>query len=73
MRAAPSRLGSGAGFTLVEMVAAMAVLTIAVVAFTQLFAFTIRRSGTTQEQATLQVETRAGLDAFARDLREALC
>jgi prepilin-type N-terminal cleavage/methylation domain-containing protein len=67
------RLASERGFTLVEMIAAMAILSIAVVAFTQLFAFTIRRSSTTQEQATIQTETRAGLDAFARDLREALC
>jgi prepilin-type N-terminal cleavage/methylation domain-containing protein len=67
------RLWAEAGFTLVELIASMAILSIAVVAFTQLFAFTIRRSGTTQEQATLQVETRGGLDALSRDLREALC
>jgi prepilin-type N-terminal cleavage/methylation domain-containing protein len=69
----PKRLQSDRGFTLVEMVAAMAILTIAVAAFTQLFAFTIKRSGTTQEQATIQVETRSALDAFARDLRGAFC
>lgn len=67
------RLASADGFTLVEMIAAMAILSIAVVAFTQIFAFTIRRSSTTQEQATIQTETRAGLDSLSRDLREALC
>jgi prepilin-type N-terminal cleavage/methylation domain-containing protein len=67
------RLEGDRGFTLVEMVAAMAILTIAVAAFSQLFAFTIRRSGTTQEQATIQVETRSALDALARDLRGAFC
>lgn len=73
MAGIPKRLQGDRGFTLVEMVAAMAILTIAVAAFTQLFAFTIKRSGTTQEQATIQTETRAGLDAFARDLRGAFC
>jgi prepilin-type N-terminal cleavage/methylation domain-containing protein len=73
MEALRKRVVEQHGFTLVEMIAAMAILSIAVVAFTQLFAFTIKRSGTTQEQATIQTETRAGLDAFARDLREALC
>lgn len=73
MLALRRRLPAESGFTLVEMVAAMAVLSIAVVAFTQLFGFTIKRSSTTREQATIQAETRAGLDSFARDLREALC
>ena len=61
------------GFTLVELIAAMAVLTIVIIACAQMLAFTVKRTGSTEEQSTLQTETRAGLDAFASDLRQAMC
>ena len=48
------RLHAETGFTLVEMVAAMAILTIVIAAFAQLLAFTIKRSGRTEEQSTVQ-------------------
>ena len=64
---------SEAGFTLVEMISAMAILTILVAAFVQLLSLTITRSGRTQEQSTLQTEVRAGVDALASDLRQAMC
>jgi prepilin-type N-terminal cleavage/methylation domain-containing protein len=67
------RLRGETGFTLVEMVAAMAILTIVVAAFAQLLSFTIKRSGRTEEVSTLQTEARAGLDAFSSDLRQAMC
>ena len=67
------RLHAETGFTLVEMVAAMAILTIVIAAFAQLLAFTIKRSGRTEEQSTVQTQARAGLDAFASDLRQAMC
>lgn len=67
------RLSTEGGFTLVEMVAAMAILTIVIVAFAQLLAFTVKRSGRTEEQSTLQTEARAGIDAFTADLRQAMC
>jgi len=68
-----NRLHAETGFTLVEMVAAMAILTIVIVAFAQLLAFTIKRSGRSEEQSTVQTQARAGLDAFASDLRQAMC
>jgi prepilin-type N-terminal cleavage/methylation domain-containing protein len=68
-----SRLAGAGGFTLVEMVCAMAILTITVAAFAQLFAFTIKRSTQTEEQATVQTEARAGIETFTSDLRQALC
>jgi prepilin-type N-terminal cleavage/methylation domain-containing protein len=67
------RPASEAGFTLVEMIAAMAVLTILVAAFAELLSTTITRSGRLQEQSTLQTEARAGIDVLASDLRQALC
>jgi Tfp pilus assembly protein PilV len=67
------RLHAETGFTLVEMIGAMAVLTIVIAAFAQLLAFTIKRSGRTEEQSTVQTQARAGLDAFASDLRQAMC
>jgi prepilin-type N-terminal cleavage/methylation domain-containing protein len=67
------RLHAETGFTLVEMIAAMAILTIVIAAFAQLLAFTIKRSGRTEEQSTVQTQARAGLDAFASDLRQAMC
>jgi prepilin-type N-terminal cleavage/methylation domain-containing protein len=73
IRGVGSRLTAAGGFTLVEMVCAMAILTITVAAFAQLFAFTIKRSTQTEEQATVQTEARAGIDTFTSDLRQALC
>ena len=61
------------GFTLVELVAAMAVLAIVVAAASQLLAFTVKRANSTEQQSTLQTQARAGLDAFASDLRQAMC
>lgn len=74
LRAAVKRCaGMDAGFTLIEMVAAMAVLTILLASFAELLSTTITRSGRMQEQSTLQTEARAGIDVLASDLRQALC
>jgi len=61
------------GFTIVELIAAMAVLTIVVAAGSQLLAFTLKRANSTEQQSTLQTQVRGGLDAFASDLRQAMC
>jgi prepilin-type N-terminal cleavage/methylation domain-containing protein len=68
-----ARLRSEGGFTLIELVSAMAVFSILIAAFAQLLGTTVIRSGRTQEQSTLQTEVRAGVDALASDLRQALC
>ena len=61
------------GFTLSEMLVVMVILSIVIVAFVELLSLTITRSGRTQEQATLQTEVRAGLDAMTSELRQAMC
>ena len=66
-------LGSEGGFTLVEMIAAIAVLSALVAMFGELLSVTITRSGRSSEQSTLQTEARAALDTFTSDLRQALC
>ncbi len=61
------------GFTLVEMIAAIAVLSVLVAAFGELLSVTVARSGRSSEQSTLQTEARNALNVFAGDLRQALC
>jgi prepilin-type N-terminal cleavage/methylation domain-containing protein len=66
-------LGGEGGFTLVEMIATIAVLSALMAMFAELLSVTVTRSGRSQEQSTLQTEARAALDTFASDLRQALC
>jgi len=66
-------LRSEEGFTLIEMTATIAVLSILVAMFATLLTVTVTRSGRQQEQSTLQTEMRAAVDSFASDLRQALC
>ena len=61
------------GFTLVEMIAAIAVLTLLLAMFAELLSVTVARSGRSREQGTLQTEARAALDEFTVDLRQAIC
>jgi prepilin-type N-terminal cleavage/methylation domain-containing protein len=67
------RLTNESGFTLVEMIAAIAVLSVLVAMFAELLSVTVARSGRTQEQSSLQTEARAALNGFASDMRQALC
>ncbi len=61
------------GFTLIEMLAAIAVLALLMAMFAELLSVTVARSGRSREQSTLQTEARAALDQFTTDLRQALC
>jgi prepilin-type N-terminal cleavage/methylation domain-containing protein len=61
------------GFTLVEMLAAIAVLTLLLAMFAELLSVTVTRSGRSREQGTLQTEARGSLDEFTVDLRQAIC
>ena len=68
-----NRIESEDGFTLIEMIVVMAILTIIVAAFVELLSLTITRSARTEEQATLQTEARAGIDALTSELRQSMC
>jgi prepilin-type N-terminal cleavage/methylation domain-containing protein len=59
------------GFTIIELLAAMAIMGVVIGAFGQLLITTMSSSSRTQEQATLQDLARATIDQFTRDLREA--
>ena len=60
-----------AAYTLVELLVAMAVLSVAFAAFAALLGVLIRHSGETQERSTLQTEARAAIDRLVQDLRQA--
>jgi prepilin-type N-terminal cleavage/methylation domain-containing protein len=68
-----SRVRHEEGFTLVEMLAAIAVLTLLMAMFAELLSVTVARSGRSREQGSLQTEARAALDEFTTDLRQATC
>lgn len=59
-----------AAYTLVELLVAMAVLSVAFAAFAALLGVLIRHSGETQERSTLQTEARAAIDRLVQDLRQ---
>lgn len=59
------------GFTLIEMLAAMAVLAILFAIFSLILSNTIRDSSAVEDQSTAQTEVRAAVDGLAKDLRQA--
>jgi len=59
------------GFTLIEMLAAMAVLAILFAIYSLILSNTIRDSSTVEDQSTAQTEIRAAVDGLAQDLRQA--
>jgi prepilin-type N-terminal cleavage/methylation domain-containing protein len=61
------------GFTLVEMLVTLTVLSVLVTAFSLVFQTTITRSATLTERAALESEGRATVDTLAADLRQATC
>jgi prepilin-type N-terminal cleavage/methylation domain-containing protein len=61
------------GFTLVEMLVTLVVLSILVTAFSLVFQTTITRSATLTEHATLESEGRALVDTIANELRQSAC
>lgn len=69
-RARPS-LRSESGFTLIEMMTSMAVLGVFFAVFATVMSSSIRHGTEIQEQAVLQTEVRASLDALVADLRQA--
>jgi prepilin-type N-terminal cleavage/methylation domain-containing protein len=61
------------GFTLVEMLVTLIVLSILVTAFSLVFQTAITRSATLTEHATLESEGRALIDTVANELRQSSC
>lgn len=61
------------GFTLVEMLVTLTVLSVLVTAFSLVFQTTITRSATLTERAALESEGRATVDTLASELRQATC
>lgn len=61
------------GFTLVEMLVTLVVLSILVTLFSLVFQTTITRSATLTEHASLESEGRATVDTIANELRQAGC
>lgn len=59
------------GFTLVELLVAMAIMGALLSAFGQMLITTSKSSARTEEQATLQDLARTAISGFTRDLREA--
>ncbi len=59
------------GFTLVEMLTVLVVLTFIGMAFAAMFSSVVNHSATIADQITLQTEARAALDRFASDFRQA--
>jgi Tfp pilus assembly protein PilW len=59
------------GFTSVEMLATMAVMTIVLAVFGQLLVTSSRTSDRVEEQATLQNDVRAAVDRLTTDFRQA--
>jgi prepilin-type N-terminal cleavage/methylation domain-containing protein len=63
--------GDERGFTLTEMITAMAILGLVVGAFATILSSTAKHSTQEQEMGVIQAEARASVDEFARDLRQA--
>jgi len=64
-------LRAEAGMTLIELLAAMAIMGVLVGAFGQMLITTSKSSNRTLEQATLQDLAREAINGLARDVREA--
>ena len=65
------RLRRDHGFTLIEMVAAMAVLGILLAALAAGMSLTVTQSSQIQDETTLETEARAVMDEMVRELRQA--
>jgi prepilin-type N-terminal cleavage/methylation domain-containing protein len=61
------------GFTLVEIVIAISLLSILITLFAMMLSTTVARSSTIAEQATLESQGRAVVDVLAADLKQATC
>lgn len=61
------------GFTLIEVLVTLTVLTVVVAAFSAVFQTTITRSATLTEHAALESEGRAAVDQLVSELRQAAC
>jgi len=64
-------LRSERGFTIVELLATMAVMSVVLVVFAQVLITTSHTSTRIEEQATLQNEVRASIDRLTTDFRQA--
>ena len=58
------------GFTLVEMLSAMAVFAIVLASFSMVLSSSIRHSSELEEQTGLETEARAAISSFAQDTRQ---
>jgi prepilin-type N-terminal cleavage/methylation domain-containing protein len=68
------RLADERGFTMVELMASMFILTVGVlVAWSAIMSTTAKTAGRAQELADLQTEVRSAVDAMAMDLRQGEC
>lgn len=61
------------GFTLIELMVIMSILTVVVTAFTETMATTLTRGAAIAEHASLESEGRAVVDVMAAELRQAAC
>jgi prepilin-type N-terminal cleavage/methylation domain-containing protein len=61
------------GFTLIEMLVTLTVLSVIVSAFALVFQTTLTRSATLTEHSALESEGRATIDTIAAELRQAAC
>jgi prepilin-type N-terminal cleavage/methylation domain-containing protein len=59
------------GFTIVEMLSAMAVFGIVLATFSMVMSSTIRHSGEVEQQTNIQVEARGAITAASQDIRQA--
>jgi prepilin-type N-terminal cleavage/methylation domain-containing protein len=66
----PGALRSEAGFTIVEMLSAMAVFALVLGMFSVVLSSAIRHSGEVEQQTNLQVEARSAITTVAQDLRQ---
>lgn len=62
--------GEESGFSLIELIAAMAVLAILFAIYSLILSNTIRDSSTVEDQSTSQTEIRAAIDGLTQDLRQ---
>jgi type II secretory pathway component PulJ len=58
------------GFTVVEMLSAMTVMSIVLASFSMVLSSAIRHSGEIEESGNLQVEARAAITTVSQDLRQ---